>query len=405
VYTTLPLADGTIASTLPLALTDCELRMWEDPVQPLGFGNAQFTMRQAACNTGRNFHIISVMLNGNEILSGIDPCSQKTAEIAQGVYDVTLDVKLDANGDGDFNDKWTVFAPNPNGCDDSTLGPALSSFSPDGCPTIDETQTVHVDLGNISFAPGEHFAFNFVDNGSGQFIPMVYGGGDFQDPIPTANFGPGATCDSRRVPVSATDYAPVVVAGFGFGVPTTTAYECVGTPDNPFGGLGVIAGKSTVQVNFDGNDIPRDPGLDTFCTTLITQFQSTVKAETDYIATLTVKDEVDTHLGLLVYNTNQVINTLLKFAPPDILPAVQTLTDGLIQLNQGLQATNYNTGTLGQENLDKIQDGLANPPDNPAIDAATAELTAWVPANCFGSAGGGEAGPATPVSAVAKFTG
>jgi len=158
-------------------------------------------------------------------------------------------------------------------------------------------------------------------------------------------------------------------------------------------------------VNFDGNDVPRDPGLDAFCTALLTQFQSTVKAETDYIATLTVVDEVDTHLGLLVYNTNQVINTLLEFAPPDIFPAIQTLTGGLIQLNQGFQAVNYNTGTLGAENLAKIQDGLANPPDNPETAAATAELTAYIPVACFGGGAGGEAAPAAPVSAVAKFTG
>ena len=63
--------------------------------------------------------------------------------------------------------------------------------------------------------------------------------------------------------------------------------------------------------------------------------------------------------------------------------------------------------TLGADNLAKIQSGLANPPPNPAVDAATAELTAWVPANCFASAGGGggEAAAATPVAATARFTG
>ena len=61
----------------------------------------------------------------------------------------------------------------------------------------------------------------------------------------------------------------------------------------------------------------------------------------------------------------------------------------------------------GRPALEVSQDGLANPPPNPAVDAATAELTAWVPANCFASAGGGggEAAAATPVAATARFTG
>jgi hypothetical protein len=197
-------------------------------------------------------------------------------------------------------------------------------------------------------------------------------------------------CAKRTVPTLAVGvYIPPVA---------TAAPGCVG------GGIGFTAGKATTQVAFDGNESTNDPMLQAFCTAIITQFQSTLKAETDYIATLTVVDQVDTHLGLLVYNTNVLVQQLLTDAPAAILPAVQTLTAGINSLNQGLQAANFNTGTIGAANLAKIQDGLANPPANPDVTQATADLTAFITGNCFGSTSGGTT-PATPVSAAAHFTG
>jgi len=179
----------------------------------------------------------------------------------------------------------------------------------------------------------------------------------------------------------------------------------VNAPECTGGGVGVTAGPATVQVEFDGNEFVNDQSLTKFCNAVITQFQNTVQAETDYIATLTVTDKVDLTLAGLVDATDALIANLKLWAPPSILPAILTLTDGLNQLNQGLRAANFNTATLGQTNLDKIQNGLANPPDNPAVTQATADLTAFVTGTCFSSGGGGEATPASPVSAAAHFTG
>jgi len=387
---------GTIATAFPIALVGCNLKLWEDDVSILPNNTARFIMRQAACNTGGNFHILSVKANGDEIMTGVDACEQQTVELPQGVYDFDLVAQIDPNGDGDFNDQWTVF--DPTSCTNGLAGGFLTLMPLAGCPTIDESEQIDIPIHGISLAHGEIFAFNFVDNGTGQFIPFLAGGnGNATTSIPTLipipPNGPGlVACDQRIIPVGANVFGPALLAGAANG-----AGACAG------GGVGVIAGASTTQVEFDGNEINRNPAQDAFCTAVITQFQSTLKAETDYIATLTVVHEMDTTLETLVNNTDALVQKLLTTAPPAILPAVQTLTGGINQLNQGLRAAGFNTATLGQDALDQIQDGLANPTPDPERDAATAQLTAFITGTCLA---GANAAPAEPIAGVApRFTG
>ena len=394
VYTTSD--PDTTAAAFPLALTDCEIKVWEDDVSILPNNQARVIFRQAACNTGENFHILSVEANGSEILGEIDPCGQGTALLDQGVYDFTLHVMLDYNGDGDFDDQFTVFDPNTctSGGGLNLFGPSGNFYSLTGCPTLDESEEIEIPIDGISLAHGEIFAFNFVDDGTGHFIPFLAGGANADDPL-NSDFAGGFLglfdCNEFNSNIP----APIPNAGGVTVLAGLNAPGCAG------GGVGVIAGPATVQVEFDGNEFVNDANLTTFCNDVITKFQSTVKAETDYIATLTVVDETDTTLEGLVDATDALIAELKLTAPPEILDAVLTLTDGLNQLNQGLRAAGFNTATLGADNLALIQDGLANPPDNPDVTAATAELTTFVTTQCFGS----NATPAEPVAAGPRFTG
>lgn len=406
IYTTFP---GTASAAFPLALTGCTIHKWQDDTSVLPNGYARFTVRHAACETGKNLHITSVTANGNEVLGPIDACNDATVELPEGVYHFVINLAVDPNGDGVFNDFWTAFSPHatsqdPPNCDQVLgTGAPLSDYSLAGCPTIDESAGQTADIGNISLAHGQAFVFNFVDNNNGFVVPFLAGGASATDDIATAiptgaPPAPTANCDDLIIPLGTTPptFGPAVIAGAANG-----AAACVG------GGLGVIAGASTAQVQFVPNELPAsDAATAAFCTALLGPpgFQGTTKAETDYIATLTVVDATDTKLEGLVNDTDAAIQQLLALAPLEIRPQVVILTNGLQQLNEGLRAASFNTATLGADALDQIQTSLANPPANPEVDAATAVLTAWVPANCF------PANPttpaATPITGVAaKFTG
>ena len=166
----------------------------------------------------------------------------------------------------------------------------------------------------------------------------------------------------------------------------------------------MIAGASTAQVQFVPNQLPESAAATAaFCTALLGPpgFSATTTAETDYIATLTVVDKTDTKLEGLVDDTDALIQQLLATAPLEIRPQIVILTNGLQALNEGLRAASFNTATLGADALDQIQSGLANPTPDPETEAATAVLTAWVPANCFPA----PVTPATPVPVSPKFTG
>ncbi len=401
IYTTL---EGTDAAAFPLALTDCAIHKWQDDTSILPNGYARFTVRHAACLTGTNLHITSVTANGDEVLGPIDSCNDATVELPEGVYHFVINISVDPNGDSDFDDAFTVFSPNPqhNGdgssndpatCDQglgdppNTLG---STFSGANCPIIDESAGQTADLGNISLAHGQAFVFNFVDNESGSFVPYLTGGDAADSEILVSAGDPDVNCDTNTVNLGGV-YGPTTLGG-------------VNLPMCNGGGLGVIAGASTAQVQFVPNQLPESAAATAaFCTALLGPpgFSATTTAETDYIATLTVVDKTDTKLEGLVDDTDALIQQLLATAPLEIRPQIVILTNGLQALNEGLRAASFNTATLGADALDQIQSGLANPTPDPETEAATAVLTAWVPANCFPA----PVTPATPVPVSPKFTG
>src|SRR5205823_10149697 len=187
-------------------------------------------------------------------------------------------------------------------------------------------------------------------------------GGEEADSEIATTEAPGGfiKCDDLVVPLGLDVPGPALLAGAANG-----AGACIGS------GLGVIAGASTVQVQFVPNQLPpSNAALTAFCDDIINHFQATVKAETDLIATLTVSNHTNTELEAAVDATDALIQKLLAEAPLEIRPQVVILTNGLQQLNEGLRAASFNTATLGQANLTLIQQGLANPPANPEIDAA-----------------------------------
>lgn len=392
IYSTL---EGTIAAAFPVALTDCTVHLWQDDTHILPNGYARFTVRHAACETGTNFHITDVTANGEQVLGPIDPCQDATVELPQGVYDFVVHAQVDPNGGNGFNDAWTVFSPDDgtdtynDQCDENYVGSPGTSMSLVGCPTINEADVIDIPLDAISLAHGQIFVVNVVDDGTGQFVPFLAGGAAADSILAAGGPFTDTPCNYRAVDLGGGFYGPAVLAGPG------AAPGCAG------GGLGIILGAPTIQVILDGQELPASDPSNALCTEL-PAFQTTVAAETDYIATLTVVDKTDTKLEGLVDDADAAIQQMLTDAALEIRPQVVIITEGLDQLNQGLRAASFNTATLGASALSEIQDGLANPPANPDVDAATATITAWYTATCLA---GPPAPPATPIAAVARFTG
>ena len=72
-------------------LTDCTIHKWQDDTSILPNGFARFTVRHAACLTGKNFHIVTSTPTATQY--GNQPCNDTTIRLPQEAYTTSYPCK------------------------------------------------------------------------------------------------------------------------------------------------------------------------------------------------------------------------------------------------------------------------------------------------------------------------